>query len=278
MKLSKPDSRIQERCIELLKKDKLTPQEREYVLINYNEGASNNNSVAGAFFTPIGMAFEFSNDVIMSMNGDTVSIIDLCAGIGMLSYAITTKLKNQGIKFRCVCVEYNPEYYEIGKKLIPEAEWYCLDVCDVDEITKLGVFDVAVSNPPFGSVGTFRSKDSPRYKGSQAEYKVIDIAFEVADYGFFLLPQSSSGFRYSGQLYYETCQTPKYKSFMKSTGLELEIGMAIDTTTESMYSWTYDDETQTESNWKNVNPVVEFVNCRFSDFRHDSENKIKTLF
>jgi len=176
MKLTRNETYAHNRCLELLKQDTLTDQEKEYILVNYHEGANHNNSAAGAFFTPIRMSFEFSNDVIMSINGDEITIIDLCAGIGMLSYPIITRLKNLGIKFRYVCIEYNREYLEVGQKLLPEAEWYCMDVCDWEEIKKLGHFDIAISNPPFGSVGTFRGKDTPRYKGSDAEYKVIDVA------------------------------------------------------------------------------------------------------
>ena len=93
------------------------------------------------------MSFEFSNEVVYMSGDREITIIDLCAGIGMLSYPIITKLKNLGVKFRYVCIEYNHSYYEVGKKLLPEAEWYCMDVCDVDEIKKLGHFDIAISKP-----------------------------------------------------------------------------------------------------------------------------------
>ncbi|MEM6617579.1 MAG: hypothetical protein AAF619_13740, partial [Pseudomonadota bacterium] len=45
-----------------------------------------------------------------------------------------------------VCVEINPAFVEIGKKMIPEATWICADVFDVLDI-ELGHFDCAVSNP-----------------------------------------------------------------------------------------------------------------------------------
>lgn len=276
MKLTRSQTKAHNTCLELLKKDSLTAQEKEFILINFHEGAGNNNSAAGAFFTPIRMAFEFSNEVIHSTE-DYITIIDLCAGIGMLSYPIITRLKNLGVKFRHVCVEYNRDYYEVGKKILPEAEWYCMDVCDVDEIKKLGQFDVAISNPPFGSVGTFRSKDTPRYRGSDAEYKVIDVAYEVAQYGVFLIPQCSAGFEYSGKQTYQQVHNSKYKRFMKTTGLELEFGIGIDTAYEYLYTWDYDDGTETESKWKGVNPVVEFVTCEFRNYRPQPKAE-NTLF
>lgn len=276
MKLTRSESNAHNRCLELLKQESLSDQEREYILINYHEGANNNNSAAGAFFTPMRMAFEFSNEVVW-FNGDEITVIDLCAGIGMLSYPILTRLKNLGIKFRYVCVEYNREYYEVGKKILPQAEWYCMDVCDWEEVAKLGHFDIAISNPPFGNVGTFKGKDTPKYKGSDAEYKVIDVANHIADHGVFLIPQASAGFEYSGKNQYQVVHNSKYKRFMKSTGLELEMGMSIDTSVEDMYTWEYDDGTEAESNWKGVNPVVEFVNCMFSNYRPKPKAK-PTLF
>lgn len=262
MKLTRSESNAHSKCLELLKQESLSDQEREYILINYHEGANNNNSAAGAFFTPIQMAFEFSNEVI-HFNDDEITIIDLCAGIGMLSYPIITRLHNLGVKFRYVCIEYHHGYYEVGKKLLPQAEWYCMDICDWEEISKLGYFDISVSNPPFGSVSTFKNKTTPKYRGSDAEYKVIDVANHISNHGVFLIPQSSAGFEYSGKQIYQEVHNSKYKRFMKSTGLTLEIGMGIDTSLDSMYNWEYDDGTTANSKWKGVNPVVEFVTCDF---------------
>lgn len=278
MKLTRSESNAHNRCLEILKQDSLTNQDKEFVLVNFHEGANNNNSAAGAFFTPIRMSFEFSNEVVYMSGDREIKIIDLCAGIGMLSYPIITRLKNLGIKFRHVCIEYNREYFEVGKKLLPEAEWYCMDVCDVDAIKQLGHFDIAISNPPFGNVGTFREKETPRYKGSNAEYKVIDVAYEVADHGVFLIPQASAGFEYSGKNQYQVVHNSKYKRFMKSTGLELEFGIGVDTAYEYLYTWDYDDDTTTSSNWKGVNPVVEFATCSFSNYRPKPKQPKTTLF
>ena len=56
MKMTKPQIRAQEKCEEILKKDSLTFEEKEFVYENWHEGFENANSVAGAFFTPYGLA------------------------------------------------------------------------------------------------------------------------------------------------------------------------------------------------------------------------------
>ena len=49
----------------------------------------------------------------------------LCAGIGVLSYAAQLECSDRS---RCyadiTCVELNPHYVEVGKKVVPEAHGY----------------------------------------------------------------------------------------------------------------------------------------------------------
>jgi hypothetical protein len=49
------------------------------------------------------------------------------------------------------CVEINPRYFEVGRKLLPEARWINADVFDWRTLD-LGRYDVAIANPPFGRV------------------------------------------------------------------------------------------------------------------------------
>ncbi len=260
-KLTKLQARNHNAAMELLKKDVLTDQEKEFVFINYHPGANSINGQAGAFFTPLSMAFDAAYEAGGDCS-DTRTFIDLCAGIGVLSYALVKRYPKAG---RIVCVEINPEYVELGKKLVPEAEWYCLDVMDIEAIKELGVFDDAISNPPYGKVPSFKGKAAPRYTGGEAEYKVIDVAGLIADSGTFIVPQQSSGFRYSGAQYYERQETPKYKRFVESSGIELDAGMGHDTSAEGMYLWDYDDGTAVSCNWIGVKPVVEFATCHYPE-------------
>jgi hypothetical protein len=81
-KISKEEAARHEEAEKLLEKDVLTISEREYVLEHWHEGARHLNSVAGAFFTPLELARDFAVEVTGRR------IIDLCAGIGRLSYLI----------------------------------------------------------------------------------------------------------------------------------------------------------------------------------------------
>ena len=108
---------------------------------------------------------------------------------------------------------------EVGKKLLPEANWICADVFEVWR--DLPHFDCAIANPPFGRVAT--AGKAPTYTGPDFEYKIIDIASRIADYGTFLIPQQSAPFRYSGAHYYDERPTDKHTRFHQQTGIDLSI-------------------------------------------------------
>ena len=70
--------------MDLVHSDKaLTYEEKLFIIENFHEGAFTNNSELGAFFTPIGLARDFTIDACTGG-----SVIDLCAGIGGLSFAM----------------------------------------------------------------------------------------------------------------------------------------------------------------------------------------------
>lgn len=123
----------------------LTPDEREFVLDHWMEEGT--ARLDGAFFTPGGLA----TDLILEAFG-AGRIIDLCAGIGRLAWTAHQYLSAHGAAREIVCVEKNPEYVRIGRKILPEARWICGDVFDVPTMDLGGRFDVAVANPPFGRV------------------------------------------------------------------------------------------------------------------------------
>jgi hypothetical protein len=99
-------------------------------------------------------------------------------------------------------------------------------VCDLPPDVK--GFDCAIANPPFGRI---RSSDTPapRYGGAEFEYKVLDVASGVADYGVFLIPQSSSPFRLSGSRCFEEQSTEKYNRLVEQTQIELQPNCGLDT-------------------------------------------------
>lgn len=118
-KLTKPEIKLHNECLSILKKDTLTLDEKEFILANYNESATNINSELGAYFTPLALAWDFSLEVGKG------NVIDLCAGIGTLAYTVWHRNRHrydEDSRPRFVCVERNPHYVEIGRKILPEAE------------------------------------------------------------------------------------------------------------------------------------------------------------
>lgn len=236
-KLSKPQIRAHEQACALLAKDVLTFEEREYVINNWQESATHINSAAGAFFTPLEMAWTFACEV-----GDTYDtrLIDLCAGIGCLSFAIYHRNTWGDRQPRIVCVEKNPDYVAVGRKVLPEAEWICADVFDLPD---RGRFTFAVSNPPFGNGGPI--------KGVTLDLNVVAVAAGLADYGAFILPQMSAPFRYSGEREYVPTSGASYERFHAKTGLTLGPSCGIDC------SYFIND-------WRGVAPKVEVCTADFA--------------
>lgn len=243
-KLTKAQAKAHAQAFDLLTKPVLTEDDKDFVLKNWNEGANHVNGAAGAFFTPYDMAFDFTIDAI-GQGGYSGRIIDLCAGIGMLSFACWHRSHK---KARITCVERNPDYLAVGQKILPEAEWILADVLDVLDMN-LGRFDVAISNPPFG--GIKRDKNSPRYKGKDFEFHVIDIAAHLASSGAFIVPQMSAGFNYSGGGHYRRHEDGKAVKFQELTGIHFEAGCGIDT---EFYI----------NDWKGVSPMCEIVCVEFA--------------
>jgi hypothetical protein len=235
MKLTKAQSKLHRQALDLVHSDKtLTWDERKFILVNYFEAQGQLNALAGAFFTPFELARDFAIEV-----PEGGRIVDLCAGIGMLSFACQDKRAD------ITCVEFCPEYVTVGKRVMPSATWIEADVFSAD----VSDFATAISNPPFGAVKG-DSYAGP-YTGGQFEYKVIELASRVAKYGVFILPQMSAPFRYSGERNYRNEEADKAKKFREQTGIVMEPNCGIDTA-------------QYKAHWHSVSPVCEIVCCDFT--------------
>ena len=151
-KLTKREIQLHDQAVCLLQKEHLSHEDKLFIFENFREDAEHINSKSGAFFTPFGLANDFTLQ-IPCLYGKTIRIIDLCAGIGVLSYAAQLECSDRS---RCyadiTCVELNPHYVEVGKKVVPEATWICADVLDPFLPDLLGQFDFAIANPPFGRI------------------------------------------------------------------------------------------------------------------------------
>jgi hypothetical protein len=216
-KLTKPEAKMHAEAELLLGKDEPTAEDKEFIFEHWQESANHVNSAAGAFFTPHAYAL----DVALEIGQNGARIIDLCAGIGTLSYAATQRWDDLDI----TCVELNPAYVELGRKIVPGATWITGSIFDLPD---LGHFDIVISNPPFGRLKVDGS--GPRYKGNEFDFKVIDLASTLADYGVFILPNGSAPFSYSGAPYFDRRPNAKYEKFHAETGIDLDIGIGIDST------------------------------------------------
>ncbi|MEM6414214.1 MAG: methyltransferase [Pseudomonadota bacterium] len=243
-KLTKRQNKKHLEALALLEKSELlTTDEKEFVFKNYHQAADGDVTYSGAFFTPLDLAFDFA----LETSGP--KIIDLCAGIGALSYAAYNRGRYHDERPQITSVEINPRYVEIGKKLLPEATWICADITSV--WCELGCFDYAISNPPFGRIKKNNEK-APLYKGREFEYIIADIASHMARHGAFIFPQTSAPFRLSGVQCYERNENAKYKTFAEQTGLFMEAGCGVDT---SFYI----------NEWNQRPPVTEIVCCDFEE-------------
>lgn len=231
-KLTKSQARLHHQAEDLLAKDTLTHEDKLFVLEHWREDGQHVNSTSGAFFTPWGLALDFALEV------SGRRIIDLCAGIGTLSLACLARheydLWQGAPPLDITCVEVNPAYVEVGRKVVPEARWICASIFDMPD---LGRFDVAISNPPFGQIK--RDGDGPRYRGGSFEYHVIDIAATLADEAVLIVPQTSAGFSYSGKRHggYQAETPTKLARFTQATGIALAPGMGIDTARPDYGQW-----------------------------------------
>ncbi len=115
----------------------------------------------------------------------------------------------------------------VGQKLLPEAEWVCADIFEIWRDLPRD-FTSAIANPPFGIQK--QAGKAPRCTGAEFEYKIIDIAAHLAEYGAYILPQNSAPFRYSGAAYYQRHEQERYLKFAGLTGIHLDAGCGIDTT------------------------------------------------
>ncbi len=247
-KLTKAQAKLHQQACDILTKDVLTEDDKLFVLENWQESAKHINSIAGAFFTPWGLARDLAIEV---PNG---RILDLCAGIGALTFMVTHQASE------IVCVELNADYAEVGRKIVPEARWI---VGDIFSLPDLGRFDAVISNPPFGNIK--RSRNAPRYAGNSFEYHVIDIASDLGDYGAFILPQMSAPFRYSGERHYREDVSDTYRAFVEATGIELGMNCGIDTS-------IYRDQ------WRGTSPQTEIVVTDFVEARARRKPEQSDLF
>jgi hypothetical protein len=201
---------------------------------------------AGIFFTPV----ELAKDFRVEAQGHK-SIIDLCAGIGHLSYWMQDWIKWENVKL--VCVEINPEFVAVGKVLVPNATWICADILDPEFPTKYldnETFSIAIANPPFGKNMAMKKTTHLNYTGGSFEFKTIEIASKIARSGAFIIPQNNSPIiHYPERGQSSSNHSKEYLKFNNETGITLECNCGINANGHE---------------WRGASPKVEIVTCDFT--------------
>jgi predicted RNA methylase len=206
---------------------------------------------AGAFFTPLPYAHTFAIEV------PGRRIIDLCAGIGTLSYAVLSRHAwYNDPTVDLTCVEINPDYIVVGKKILPQARWIQASILDLPDDIGFG-FDCAISNPPFGSR---RCEGNSRYTGRHFEFRDVDVASRLANYGVFIVPQTLSPFQISGRRTFEEETSKSYEQFTQQTGIVFTPNCGIDAS-------VFKDE------WHGASVMTEVVLADFAALRAKAESQ-----
>lgn len=258
MAISKSAMVEHQQALDLVYSDKtLTEDEVEFVFENFQEGADARTRIVGAHFTPAELARDLAPNV------DAEFYVDLFAGIGRLTRSVLDFYAWGGER-QAVCVEMNPTFVEVGKRLVPEAHWVQADLLTADAAGKIGdtmaelgwpagnrVLGV-ISNPPYGN---------GRIDGQhrvQIEYHAIEIGAALGAFaGAFIIPQQRCPFVYSGQRNYRhTGGDRAYQSFTRRTGLAIGMNAGIDT---SCY----------RKQWKGVSPQVEIAIVEYPELAAD---------
>lgn len=189
-KLTQQQSSQQREIAELLAKPRdLTYDETIFVLKNYAPPANVVTDEA-AFFTPPSLA-----DMAAMQIGDSVDVVDLGAGIGTLSWFLT---QQWGWNKELLCVEKNPDFVKIGKKLVPQAQWVEGDIFDKQLWSSLPKMEFFITNPPFG----IPVKQPWLAFSGDSLVAAIEVGLRVTSDqgGTAILPSSQCPFKYSRPL------------------------------------------------------------------------------
>ena len=274
-KISKEMMKRHSKAMEIIEQDVLSFDDKIYVLENYHEGATQMNNLISAHFTPMELARS------VQMSARSKHFVDLCSGIGILSWCMMRIHYFEDNKDVVgICIENCTEYYRIGKKLLPELHWINGSIFDqaiIDEVKELmeGKDFSIISNPPYGKQVKTDTKKLLKYKGSDFEYKAIELGDMLGAHdGVFLIPQSSCNFKLSGVSGNEfNIPCSKYDKFYEETKLEMRPNMGFDT--ECI-----------DAGWKDVSITTEIAIFEYQEMRDEAqeeeeeydENEQLTLF
>lgn len=272
-KISKQDLKVQKEVQELLwSKPTLTLDETEFIYENYNPSMDDNITEHGVFFTPLELAQDFN--IFTSKKGH---IVDVCSGIGMLSYKLICYAYYQNNIESLTLVEYSPKFTEIAKKLISPLSAYnedrrsftinfvCADAYASDTWKNLisslplsadGKYNLMISNPPYGTCPKeYKDKysDHLKYFGER-ELMAVELALKYSRDANFIIPPGSSDVQFSGRPYMDTRESRKLTRFRKVLGEDYFFKFEIDGVDTSIY----------KDDWKGTSILTECVSINMN--------------
>ena len=155
---------------------RLKDEEIEFVYRHYNPMATHRVTKGAIFFTPYEIASDLAVMARLNCGG---RVLDYAAGIGVLTHhMLQSEYWDTGDEVKHhVCVEIEAEFVEVGKKLLPQVEWICGNIFDLDLMQSLGVFKMGIANPPFGAIPSIR--DAKKWMKAQVPTHLATIEMMV---------------------------------------------------------------------------------------------------
>ena len=213
MKLTKAELKSARQVEEKLAQPSLSHDDIDWIYQNYHEGQQGDVSAGAAHFTPYDLAFDTA--LFAYTVGD---IVDIAAGHGLLTYAAICRDYHEGHIRSVTCVEFNPVYHELSKRLLEPMSAYtrsnepikvnCVlgNMFDQSLWTSVtsgltdGKFTHALSNPPFGAMSQADKALASQWMNytGKRDIAAIELAHRVSHGATFILPPGSVDFRYSG--------------------------------------------------------------------------------
>lgn len=168
---------------------RLDDDQIEFVLQNWNPVIGDNAIGRSAFFTPLDLAGDLVAMALPDWSEGKLRIVDLCAGIGHLTYHAQLRYRwairnlEQGRVPEFWAIERSPTFVKVGRRLLPDVNWVEGSIFDLSLWTELGVFTCAISNPPFGGMAKGGDDTSwLRYKGP-LDLLTAEVGLRVTRWG-----------------------------------------------------------------------------------------------
>ena len=206
MKLTKAETKLHDEAVQLAHKRRLSDDEIDFVFDNFHPGATANITKGGMFFTPRDMAWDAA-----CFHQGHGRVVDACAGIGVLARSL---ILHQGGKVKMTCIEVNPHFVEVGKKLVPEAKWICGDIFTT--MARLPLFTSGISNPPFGHLPGNRSAN---FK-SAFHFAVMELLLKHTELGAVMIIPAMENSQSDGGFWTPSANYKKFKGLYPQADIE----------------------------------------------------------